>query len=78
MKAAGELNIAELETRTREDLMDIAKELGISGYSALKKQDLIFRLLRLRQKEATSSAAACLRSSMTVTASSAAKAFSRR
>ena len=46
MKAAGELNIAELETRTREDLMEIAKELGISGYSALKKQDLIFRLLQ--------------------------------
>jgi len=40
------LNIAELETRTREDLMDIAKELGISGYSSLKKQDLIFRLLQ--------------------------------
>ncbi len=40
------LNIAELETKTREDLMDIAKELGISGYSSLKKQDLIFRLLQ--------------------------------
>jgi transcription termination factor Rho len=26
--------------------MDIAKELGISGYSSLKKQDLIFRLLQ--------------------------------
>src|SRR5450759_496868 len=46
MKAAGELNIAELETKTRDDLMEIAKELGISGYSALKKQDLIFRLLQ--------------------------------
>ena len=46
MKPGGELNIAELETRTREDLMDIAKELGVSGHSALKKQDLIFRLLQ--------------------------------
>jgi transcription termination factor Rho len=46
MSPATGLNIAELETRTREDLMDIAKELGISGYSSLKKQDLIFRLLQ--------------------------------
>src|SRR5688572_11808179 len=41
-----QVNIAELEARTREDLLDIAKELGISGYSTLKKQDLIFRLLQ--------------------------------
>ncbi len=46
MSPASGLNIAELETKTREDLMDIAKELGISGYSSLKKQDLIFRLLQ--------------------------------
>jgi transcription termination factor Rho len=40
------VKIAELEAKTREDLMDIAKELGLSGYSTLKKQDLIFRLLQ--------------------------------
>lgn len=40
------MNIAELEARTREGLMDIAKELGISGYSTLKKQELILRLLQ--------------------------------
>jgi len=41
------VNIAELETKTREDLMEIAKDLGVSGVSTLKKQDLIFRLLQV-------------------------------
>ncbi|MBI4300387.1 MAG: transcription termination factor Rho [Chloroflexi bacterium] len=45
------MNIAELETRTREDLMEVAKELGISGYSSLKKQDLIFRLLQAQSEQ---------------------------
>ncbi|HVC33360.1 MAG TPA: Rho termination factor N-terminal domain-containing protein, partial [Chloroflexota bacterium] len=40
------MNIAELEAKTRDDLQDIAKELGVTGYSALKKQDLIFRILQ--------------------------------
>ena len=40
------VNIAELENKTREDLMDLAKDLGVTGYSTLKKQDLIFRLLQ--------------------------------
>ncbi len=43
--------MAELETKTREDLMDIAKELGISGYSTLRKQDLIFRLLQAQAEK---------------------------
>jgi len=45
------VSLAELETKTREDLLDIAKELGISGYSALKKQDLIFRLLQAQTEQ---------------------------
>lgn len=40
------VNIAELETKTREDLLEIARGLGIPGISALRKQDLIFRLLQ--------------------------------
>jgi len=51
MSPATGLNIADLETKTREDLMDIAKELGISGYSSLKKQDLIFRLLQAQTEK---------------------------
>jgi transcription termination factor Rho len=40
------VNIAELETKTVTELRDIARDWDLSGYSALKKQDLIFRLLR--------------------------------
>ena len=40
------MNIAELERKTREELLDVAKDMGLSGYSTLKKQELIFRLLQ--------------------------------
>jgi transcription termination factor Rho len=40
------MNISELEDKTLGDLQDMAKSMGISGYSRLKKTDLIFRLLR--------------------------------
>jgi len=40
------VNIVELETMTLSDLRDIARAKDIVGYSRLKKQDLIFRLLR--------------------------------
>lgn len=42
------LNYAELEHKTLADLRDIAKEQGISGYTRLKKTDLIFRLLQAK------------------------------
>jgi transcription termination factor Rho len=41
-----DLTIAELGTRTRDDLLELAKDLGITGYSALKKQELIVRVLQ--------------------------------
>jgi len=40
------VDIAELEERTLSELREIAKEQNISGYSRLKKSDLILRLLR--------------------------------
>ena len=42
------LNIAELESKTRDELMDMAKELGVSGYSNLKKHELVFKLLQVQ------------------------------
>jgi transcription termination factor Rho len=42
------LNYAELERKTLTELREIAKEQGISGYTRLKKTDLIFRLLRAK------------------------------
>jgi len=40
------MNIAELESKTRDELQDIAKQLNVPGYSALRKQELIHRLLQ--------------------------------
>ncbi len=40
------LQIADLEAKPLEDLRDIAREFEISGYSRMKKTDLVFRLLR--------------------------------
>jgi transcription termination factor Rho len=40
--------MASLETRTLAELRDLAKEWEISGFSRLKKEDLILRLLRAK------------------------------
>ena len=40
------MNITDLETKTLVELRDIARGWDLSGYSALKKHDLIFRLLQ--------------------------------
>jgi transcription termination factor Rho len=43
---AAPLNIAELETKTREGLIAIADEFGVENASELRKPDLIFKLLQ--------------------------------
>ena len=40
------MNIAELEIKTLVELQDIARTLGVTGYTRLKKYDLIMRLLK--------------------------------
>ena len=45
------MNIAELEMKTRDELQDMAKELGITGYSTLKKQELVLRLLQAQTEQ---------------------------
>src|SRR5689334_25306261 len=45
------VNIAELETKTIAELRDIARDLELSGYSTLKKQDLVFRLLQANTEQ---------------------------
>jgi transcription termination factor Rho len=45
------MNLAELEAKTREELMDVAKDMGISGHTALRKQDLVFRILQARAEQ---------------------------
>jgi transcription termination factor Rho len=45
------VNIAELEAKTLGDLRDMARTMDISGYSRLKKHDLIFRLLKANAEQ---------------------------
>jgi transcription termination factor Rho len=45
------VNIVELETKTLGELQDLAKDMGLSGYTRLKKHDLIFRLLRAQAEQ---------------------------
>ncbi len=41
-------NYAELDKKSLSELRELAKEQGVSGYSKLKKSDLIFKLLRTK------------------------------
>jgi transcription termination factor Rho len=45
------MNITELEVKTKEELMTMAKELGITGISALKKEDIVLRLLQANAEQ---------------------------
>lgn len=40
------LNIAELQRRTMSELAALGREIGVSGVSGLRKQELIFKLLQ--------------------------------
>ena len=40
------MNIAELEKKSRSELIELAKEMGISSYASLKKQDLNMLILQ--------------------------------
>jgi transcription termination factor Rho len=45
------MNINDLESKTRDDLIDIARQMGVSSYTGLKKQDLIMRLLQAHTQQ---------------------------
>jgi transcription termination factor Rho len=44
-------NLAELETKTITELRELARDLDVSGYTALKKGDLIFRVLQAQTEQ---------------------------
>ncbi|MFQ5595651.1 MAG: transcription termination factor Rho [Anaerolineae bacterium] len=46
-----DMDIGELESRTLDQLQDLARDMGVSGFSRLKKTDLILRLLRHKAEE---------------------------
>jgi transcription termination factor Rho len=45
------MNISELEGKTREELLEMAKELGITSYTGLKKQELVKKLLQANAEQ---------------------------
>jgi transcription termination factor Rho len=45
------VNIAELELKTLPEIRVLARDLELSGYSTLKKQDLVFRLLQANTEQ---------------------------
>ena len=45
------MNLAELETKTLDELKEIARDLDMVGISGLKKQDLIFKLLQAQTEQ---------------------------
>ena len=42
------MNLIELESKTREELMEVAKDLGVSGATGLRKQELVVRVLQAK------------------------------
>ena len=45
------MNIGDLEKKTKDELIEIAKEMGVSDYAGLKKQELIMRLLQANAEQ---------------------------
>ena len=42
------MNLTELETKTKDELVEVAKELDISSPTTLRKQDLVFRIMQAK------------------------------
>ena len=42
------MNLTELETKTKDELMEVAKELDIGGANGLRKQDLVFKIMQAK------------------------------
>ncbi len=42
------MNLIELETKTKDELVEVAKDLEISGATGLRKQDLVFRIMQAK------------------------------
>ncbi len=45
------MNISQLENKSRDELIELAKEMGISSHTNLKKQDIIIRLLQAHTEQ---------------------------
>ena len=45
------MEISQLESKSRDELVEMAKEMGLSSYTGLKKQDIIMRLLQTHTEQ---------------------------
>ena len=54
------MNISELKSKKLADLRDIARSLGLTGYSGLRKQDLIYLILETEAEVASTRREAAL------------------
>ncbi len=45
------MDFSELEVKTREELLEIAREFNLTGYTGLRKQDLLLRLLQAQAEQ---------------------------
>jgi len=45
------MEISQLEKKSKEELIELAKEMGITDYANLKKQDIIMRLLQAHAEQ---------------------------
>ena len=45
------MEISQLEKKSKEELIELAKEMGIADYANLKKQDIIMRLLQAHAEQ---------------------------
>jgi transcription termination factor Rho len=45
------MNISTLQDKKLDELRDLARDLGLSGYSKLRKQDLIYQILEAQAEE---------------------------
>ncbi len=45
------MNITELEAKTKEELLELAREYGITGITGLKKSEIILRLLQAQAEQ---------------------------
>lgn len=45
------MEISQLENKSKDELVEIAKEMGVSNYTGLKKQDIIMRLLQTHAEQ---------------------------
>jgi len=42
------VNLVELETKTKDELLEVAKDLDLGSVGALKKQDLVFKIMQAK------------------------------